>query len=95
MAARAARRAELEGQVARAEREVERLRVLLPDRAEAVQAADARLEEARRVLHRCESEAAATHDAFDEAEAAQRSANRDLETLRARLEELEGAGRPR
>jgi hypothetical protein len=79
------RRAELERQVGAAVAEVDRRRTAVAERAHAAATADERLEEARRTLHRTESEAAAAHEAVSDAELAAEEAERELEGLKAAL----------
>ena len=86
--ARARRRAELSRRIAAATEAGQRAREEVARRDEAAAAADARLEEARRTLHRSESEAAAAHDAAADALEAAASAERELEQLRRDLRRL-------
>ncbi len=95
--ARVERRAELERRERRAELEhnerdaaqaVERLRDRLARRTVAAQAAEERLEQARRTLLRSESEAAAAHDAVKDAEHAATVAIAELDGLRAQLRQI-------
>jgi hypothetical protein len=81
----AARRAELERRVAAAREEAERLREEAARRSAAADAADERLEEARRTLHRSRSESEAAREAVKDAEAAAAAAGKELEKLQARL----------
>jgi hypothetical protein len=84
-AERAERVAALERNVAEAEAKAERLRDRAAELELAAQAADERLDEARRTLKRTESEAAAAHDAAREAAAATASAERDARRLARQL----------
>ena len=70
------RRAELERQVGAAVAEVDRRRSTVAERAHAAATADERLEDARRTLHRTESEASAAHEAVADAELAAAEAER-------------------
>ena len=70
------RRAELERQVGAAVGEVDRRRSTVAERAHAAATADERLEDARRTLHRTESEASAAHEAVADAELAAAEAER-------------------
>jgi hypothetical protein len=83
--ARARRRAELSRRIAAATEAAQRAREEVAAREQAAGAADARLEEARRTLHRTESEAAAAHAAAADAHAAAAAAERELEQLRRDL----------
>ena len=83
--ARAKRRAELEHRIEKAADRGVRLRKAAARDAKAAEAAEERLEEARRTLHRRESEAAAARDAADDAERAAEDAERELEQLRTLL----------
>jgi hypothetical protein len=82
---RAERRAELERRVGAAYEELARLREELAEREAAAETAEARLDEARRTLHRSESEASAAHDAVKDAREAAGDAEREVEELTARL----------
>lgn len=81
----AAARAELERLVAGAEERLGELRAAADERADAAELAGERLEEARRTLHRSESEAAAARQAAEEAAEAAEQAERELRKLSAKL----------
>ena len=70
---------------ARRRRSSSALRETAAERDAAVAGADERLEDARRALNRTESEAAAAHDAADEARDAVATAERDLRQLTRQL----------
>jgi hypothetical protein len=78
-------RADLERRAGVASAELERLRELAAEREEAASAAAERLEEARRTLHRSESELSAARSAVDDARAAVADAERQVRTLIAQL----------
>jgi hypothetical protein len=81
----AARRAELEELLQAAEAEAERRRGDTVERDAEAEAADERLQEARRTLRRAESEAAAALDAVTDAEEAALVAEREVRRLRGLL----------
>lgn len=82
---RAERRAELEHRIATVSDVLDRLTEEADRRAATAKSAEERLEEAVRAAHRLESEADAAREAAAEADKSARSAERELEGLRARL----------
>lgn len=93
VAARAARKADLEHRVDAAHGEVQRLHDEAARREAAADRADERLEEARRTLRRSESEATAAHAAVKDAEDTAAVAERELHTLQVLLSDVAGEER--
>jgi len=82
---RAERRAELERRIGAAYEQLARLRDEVDEREAAAETAAAHLEEARRTLHRSESESSAAQGAVDDARAVAETAEREVEELTAQL----------